>query len=333
MNEKKNVMVFAETMEDGRLSGSALGIAGAGARLAALTGCGLDVLVLGRDNGEAIRGLSAYKIDRIISVEDPFLTPGNIDVYVKELSKISEKFSPSALLFPMTLYGRELAPRTAALMGAPVISDCVACDTTPEGKIKWTRLSFGGYISAGVESDYAGTRFVSIRPGIIEKPEKTDGEPELIREEADLDKADLKSVLMRTIKKAAQGMLAVEDADVIVAGGRGAGGSAGFKLIRELADVLGGAVGASRVAVDKGWIDHSALIGQSGKTVAPALYITCGIAGSIQHITGMRNSGCVVSINTDPRALIFDVSDYGIVGDLFQVLPVLTEEIRHIKAS
>ena len=341
------VMAAAEYGEDGKLTRLSQELMGAAFLLGSLLKEKVHAVVIGSHAEEAAAQLASLGPDSVIICRADTKDGHDLDACVQALVYLAGKYRPRYLLLPMSVSGREAAPRAAALLDAGIMADCMKIG--PRGQSQtgrdihgaantgqvpvYTRLSFGGYLSTDICFRGEGLQVVTIRPGMFERAVPAGNSAKIMAEEpgAELSGFLKGSRFLHQIRNAAQEILAVEDADVIVAGGRGAGGEKGFALIRELADLLGGAVGASRVAVDKGWIGHEALSGQSGKTVAPALYINCGIAGSIQHITGMRDSGCVVSINTDPKALIYDVSDYGIVGDMFTVLPVLTEEIRRIR--
>ena len=261
--------------------------------------------------------------ESVFALEGEELAVYSAEYFSDAVGKLAGDRAPAMILFARTTDGMDLAPRLAAYLQTGMISDCVDVVKKDEGLV-WIRHAFGGTVSAEVSfCREEGPQLISIRPGsfggtgrganaVRTEPAKTDREMEILEAAADRGKDPAA-------------------ADVIVAGGNGAGPE-GFKLIEELAELLHGAVGASRIAVDKGWISHSHLIGQSGITVAPSLYINCGISGSVQHIVGMRDAKCVISINKDPRALIFNVSDYGIVGDLHKVLPALIAEIRRHRA-
>ena len=297
--------------------------------------------------------------DRAVLIEGADLAVYSAEFYSDAIGGLAETEKPKMILFERTTDGMDLAPRLAARLGAGMISDCVDL-VKEEGKLLWVRHAFGGTAAVTVSfREQEKTQIISIRPGsfggagrvknnadgVCSIPEPTGKGQNMPENDVRItsvpypsaDSADsagraageriVRPELVEVLEAAADRGMDPGSASVIVAGGNGAGPE-GFKLIEELADLLHGAVGASRVAVDKGWISHAHLIGQSGITVTPDLYINCGISGSVQHIVGMRDAKCVVSINKDPKALIFNVSDYGIVGDLHKVLPALIAEIR-----
>ena len=196
----------------------------------------------------------------------------------------------------------------------------------------WTRPAFGGNLMATILCPEHYPQIGTVRPGVFKKGEETESKTEIIREEIHVAAEQIRTQILEILKDMDDEKVDLENADIIVSGGRGVGGPEGFAPVRELAKVLGATVGASRAAVDSGWISHAHQVGQTGKTVAPKLYIACGISGAIQHQAGMSGSDCIVAINKDPDAPIFDIADYGIVGNLFEVLPILTEEIKKARA-
>ena len=196
----------------------------------------------------------------------------------------------------------------------------------------WTRPAFGGNLMATILCPDHRPQIGTVRPGVFKKCEPVENKAEVIKEEIHIDPKDIRTQILELIKDLDSETVDLEGADIIVSGGRGVGGPEGFAPVRALAEVLGATVGASRAAVDSGWIPHSHQVGQTGKTVGPKLYIACGISGAIQHLAGMSGSDCIVAINKDPDAPIFDVADYGVVGNLFEVLPALTEEIKKARA-
>lgn len=280
--------------------------------------------------------------DKAVLIEGEELSVYSAEFYSDAIARAAETEKPQMILFERTTDGMDLAPRLAARLDTGMISDCV--DLAKEnGKLLWIRHAFGGTASVSVSfREQEKTQIISIRPGsfggagrgavLQDEPVKTGAITFVTYNSADdcgqaAGDRIVRPELAEVLEAAADRGVDPGTANIIVAGGNGAGPE-GFKLIEELAELLHGAVGASRVAVDKGWISHAHLIGQSGITVTPDLYINCGISGSVQHIVGMRDAKCVVSINKDPKALIFNVSDYGIVGDLHKILPALIGEIR-----
>ena len=196
----------------------------------------------------------------------------------------------------------------------------------------WTRPAFGGNLMATILCPDNRPQLGTVRPGVFKRPELVEGrEGSITKEEIHVEESQIRTKLIERIKEVAEAVN-LEEAEVIVSGGRGVGGPEGFGVIKELAGVLGGVVGASRAAVDAGWIAHAHQVGQTGKTVGPKLYIACGISGAIQHAAGISGADVIVAINKDPEAPIFDIADYAVVGDLFQVLPVMIDEIKKLKS-
>lgn len=225
------------------------------------------------------------------------------------------------------------APACACRLKTGLTADCTALDIDPEsGNVAWTRPAFGGNLMATILCPDHRPQIGTVRPGVFKKGEAGEAKAEIIKEDIHVDAKDIRTQVLELIKDMDSESVDLEGAEIIVSGGRGVGGPEGFEPIKALAGVLGATVGASRAAVDAGWIPHSHQVGQTGKTVGPKLYIACGISGAIQHLAGMSGSDVVVAINKDPEAPIFDVADYGVVGNLFEVLPVLTEEIKKARA-
>lgn len=226
-----------------------------------------------------------------------------------------------------------MGPCLSSRLKSGLTADCTALDVEEEtGNIAWTRPAFGGNLMATIVCPEGRPQIGTVRPGVFKKQEPVTGHAEIIREDYHVSADQIRTRLIEVIRDAAETMVDLEGADIIVSGGRGVGSAEGFDQLKELADVLGGVVGASRAAVDSGWIPYAHQVGQTGKTVAPKLYIACGISGAIQHQAGMSGSDCVVAINKDPEAPIFEVANYGITGNLHEVLPLLTQEVRKLKA-
>lgn len=234
------------------------------------------------------------------------------------------------MMIGATNVGRDMGPRLSCRLKTGLTADCTAVDYDEEtGNIAWTRPTFGGNLLAVIMCPAHRPQIGTVRPGVFKKGErKPENQPEIIREAISVKPERIRTRLVEVLKEAGAGSVNLENAEIIVSGGRGIGGPKGFELLQELADLLGGEVGASRAAVDSDWIGHVHQVGQTGKTVGPKLYIACGISGAIQHVAGMSGSDTIVAINKDPDAPIFNIADYGIVGDLYTVIPALIREIK-----
>lgn len=280
--------------------------------------------------GDSVNALSGelihYGADRVITVENEKLKQYTPDGYSQALMAIIAAESPEGLIFGHTSLGKDLAPKVAAKLNSGLISDVTALEVAG-GNLVFTRPIYSGKaFEKKIVTD--GLVFATIRPNNIspiEKDESRTGETSSLS----VDIKDLRTIIKEVVRKASEGV-DLSEAKVIIAGGRGVKSEEGFEPLKELAKVLNGAVGASRGACDADYCDYSLQIGQTGKVVTPDLYIACGISGAIQHLAGMSNSKVIVAINKDPEANIFKVADYGIVGDLFEVVPLLTEEFRKI---
>lgn len=268
-----------------------------------------------------------YGADRVVTVEDEKLAAYTPDGYSQALMAVVEEEKPEGMVFGHTALGKDLSPKIAAKLNSGLVSDATGVEEAG-GNIVFTRPIYSGKAFEKVIVT-EGIIFASIRPNNIaplEKDESRSGEVRSVTAEI----KDLRTIVKDVIRKATEGV-DLSEAKVIVAGGRGVKSTDGFNPLKELADVLGGAVGASRGACDADYCDYSLQIGQTGKVVTPDLYIACGISGAIQHLAGMSNSKVIVAVNKDPEANIFKVADYGIVGDLFEVIPMLTEEFKKLK--
>jgi electron transfer flavoprotein alpha subunit len=288
------------------------------------------VAVLCGNNLEALGNeMIQYGADRVVTVEHEALNQYTSDGYSQALLAVIESEKPEGIVFGHTALGKDLSPKLAAKLGSGLISDSVNIELAG-GNIVFTRPIYSGKaFEKKIVTD--GLVFATIRPNNIdplEKDESRTGEVQSL----DVDVKDLRTVIKEIVQKTTEGV-DLSEAKVIIAGGRGVKSSEGFDPLQQLADVLGGAVGASRGACDADYCDYSLQIGQTGKVVTPDLYIACGISGAIQHLAGMSNSKVIVAINKDPEANIFNVADYGIVGDLFEVVPMLTEEFKKLKVN
>ena len=280
-----------------------------------------------------MKAASEHGADKVIVVDSPEYAHYTTDAYAIALCTLVEKYGPTSMLIGATNNGRDLGPRVSCRLHTGLTADCTALDVDEEsGNVAWTRPAFGGNLMATILCPDHRPQIGTVRPGVFKKSDAVEAKAEVIKEDIHVDAKDIRTQVLELIKEADGENVDLEGAEIIVSGGRGVGGPEGFEPVKALADVLGGVVGASRAAVDAGWIAHAHQVGQTGKTVGPKLYIACGISGAIQHVAGMSGSDCIVAINKDPEDPIFDIADYGVVGNLFEVLPVLTEEIKKARA-
>ncbi|CAM4200487.1 electron transfer flavoprotein subunit alpha [Bacillus manliponensis] len=284
-------------------------------------------LLIGDKVASLANELIYYGADRVVTVESDKLNSYTSDGYAQAFLAVYEEEKPEGIIFGHTALGKDLSPKLAAKLQAGLVSDVTALEVAG-GNIVFTRPIYSGKaFEKKIVTD--GVLFATIRPNNIESLTKDEARAGDVSSMT-VDVKDLRTVIQDVVRKTAEGV-DLSEAKVIIAGGRGVKSEEGFKPLKELADVLGGAVGASRGACDAEYCDYSLQIGQTGKVVTPDLYIACGISGAIQHLAGMSNSKIIVAINKDPEANIFKVADYGIVGDLFEVLPLLTEEFKKLK--
>lgn len=267
--------------------------------------------------------IGAYGAEKVLCADDPQLELYSAEGYTEVVVKAAEQFAPNAIFFSATAMGRDLAPRVAARLGVGALADVTGLELDGEAFVA-RRPVYSGKAFATVDAAGTSPQVISLRPNVF-AAEQGGGDAEVVALEG-LDLAIRSRVT--ELAAAAGGELDVAEADIIVSGGRGIKGPENFALIKELADALGGAVGASRAVVDAGWIEHKHQVGQTGKVVSPSLYVACGISGAIQHLAGMSSSKVIVAVNKDPDAPIFKVADYGVVGDLFEVVPPMVEAVK-----
>ena len=328
----KDLWVLIETKEDGSAQNVGLELLNPGRMLADKQGGALVAVVIGNNVEESVKAASAHGADKVIVVDGEEYQLYTTDAYATALCTLVEKYGPTSMMIGATPHGRDLGPRVSCRLQTGLTADCTALDIDEEsGNVAWTRPAFGGNLMATIICPDHRPQIGTVRPGVFKKSDPTEGKAEVIREDIHVAPDQIRTKLLESIKEAAGEMVDLEGAEIIVSGGRGVGGPEGFAPVKELADALGGVVGASRAAVDAGWIAHAHQVGQTGKTVGPKLYIACGISGAIQHVAGMSSSDCIVAINKDPDAPIFDIADYGLVGNLFEVLPLLTAEVKKLK--
>lgn len=330
--EYKDIWVFIET-DGGKAASVGLELLNPAAQLAHKTGQQAVAVILGKDNAAAEQEAAAYGADKILSVEDPAYEHYTTDAFAYGMVKLVEQYKPSILMIGATIIGRDFGPRVSCRVKTGLTADCTSLDIDENGVMGWTRPAFGGNLMATILCPDHRPQIGTVRPGVFKKSAPVALRAEIIREKLHVPAEQIRTQLLKVIQEAAGALVDLESAEIIVSGGRGVGGPEGFEPIQALAKVLGATVGASRAAVDSGWIPHSHQVGQTGKTVGPKLYIACGISGAIQHLAGMSSSDVIVAINKDPDAPIFDIADYGVVGDLFQILPALTNEIKKARGQ
>jgi len=327
----KDVLVFAEQRE-GETAAVSFELLGAGRRLADKLDAGLFAVLLGAGEDEA-KELIKWGADKVFLCSDPALKQFNDDTYSHILADLIKEQKPSIVLAGATPIGRSFIPRVAARVRTGLTADCTSLEIDNEtGALLQVRPAFGGNIMATILCPDYRPQMATVRPRVMKKAEyQEDRSGEIINISA--ENISSRTKVLETVKEVSEISVNLHEADFIIAGGRGAGGEKGFKLLEELAEALDGVVGASRAAIDEGWISYSHQVGQTGKTVNPKIYIACGISGAVQHLVGMQSSDMIIAINKNPDAPIFNVATYGIVGDMFEILPLLTKKIKEAKGQ
>ena len=327
----KGVWVFAE-QRDGELQKVALELLGKGKDLAGKLGVELTAVLLGSDMDNAAKELVADGADKVIYADSPLLRHYTTDAYAKVICELINDRKPEVFLIGATYIGRDLGPRIAARLRTGLTADCTGLDVDMESKnLLMTRPAFGGNLMATIECADHRPQMSTVRPGVFEKLGKDDSRTaDIDKFKADVSSSDVKIKIDQVIK-VAKNVMDIGEADVIVSGGRGLGSQEGFKVLKELADLLGGTIAGSRATVDNGWIDKAYQVGQTGKTVRPKMYIACGISGAIQHLAGMQDSDFIVAINKDESAAIMKVADLALVGDYRKIVPEMVSQIKAMK--
>lgn len=330
VQEFKGVWVFAEQRE-GKVTSVALELLGAGRRLADELKTELSAVLFGSTKNEA-EELIKWGADKVYHSTGPVFEKFNDEPYSRLLVRLIRKHKPAIVLAGATPIGRSFIPRVAARLRTGLTADCTALEIDREtGNLLQIRPAFGGNIMATILCLNHRPQIATVRPRAMKKGEYTPGEKcEIISVSA--ENLISRTNVIETVKEASECKSNLQEADIIVSGGRGLGNAKGFNLLFELAEALGGTVGASRAAVDEGWIPYRHQVGQTGKTVCPKIYIACGISGAVQHLVGMQSSDIIIAINKNPEAPIFNVATYGIVGDLYEVIPLLISKIREAKS-
>lgn len=323
----KDVWVFAE-QRDGVIMPVVIELLGEGKKLANEVGCNLCAVLCGHHVEGLADQLFEYGADKVYVADHEELATYRTDAYTKVINDAIEEYKPEIVLLGATHIGRDLGPCLAVKANTGLTADCTKLEIDPEDKkIKQTRPAFGGNLMATIVCPNHRPQMSTVRPGVMEKAAFEEGRKgELIKLNVEFKEGDIRTKVLEIVKTM-KDTVSLTDAEIIVSGGMGIGKPEGFELLKQLADKLGGIVAASRAAVDAGWIDHAYQVGQTGTTVKPKIYIACGISGAIQHVAGMQNSEQIIAINTNENAPIFEIADYGIVGDLYKVIPAIMEAL------
>lgn len=346
LEEYKGVYIFAEQV-DGKVSNIAYELIGEGKNLAEKLNTEVTAVLIGSGvKGEAEK-LGAYGADRVILVDNPELKDYRTEPYTHALSEVINKFKPEIVLIGATAIGRDLGPSTSARVETGLTADCTQLEignfplTVPAGKedtqkhnqLLMTRPAFGGNTIATIACPNNRPQMATVRPGVMQKRAKEDGRAfELVEFNPGFKPNDRYVDILEVVKKIGD-TVDIMNAKILVSGGRGVGSAENFKILDELAEVLGGEVSCSRAVVDAGWKPQALQVGQTGKTVRPQIYFAIGISGAIQHLAGMEDSDLIIAINKDEDAPIFDVADIGLVGDLNQIVPAFTKQLSAYLAS
>ncbi|MHA2037903.1 MAG: FAD-binding protein [Promethearchaeota archaeon] len=327
LSEFRGVWVIAEHYKS-TIHPVVFQLLGKGGDLARELEVDLTLVILGTDFDDQLEKFSLFGPDEIIYIKSPILKHYYSDLYVQALTELINENKPEIILIGATPTGRDFAPRIAKRLNAGLTADCTGLDIEEITRnLLQTRPTFGGTLMATIRTPNSRPQMATVRPGIFVSPEENEKKVNIRKIDFTFKEKDLVTKIVKVIEKE-KSSVNLEDAEIIVAGGRGVGSKQNFKIIEELAEVLGAELGGSRVTVELGWLDQNRQIGQTGKTVSPKLYIACGISGAIQHLVGMQTAEIIVAINKDRTAPIFNVAHYGIVGDLEEIVPLLIEVLK-----
>jgi electron transfer flavoprotein alpha subunit len=326
------ILVFCE-QRDGAFKKVGFEALGAASRVAAASKASVAAVTIGHAVSSLAPQLAAHGASRVWMADDPGLTQYSSDAYTAVLAGIALRLKPVAILMGATAMGKDLGPRLAARLKSPLIQDCIALQVEDDGALRATRPIYGGKLRAIVTASAPLCQVITLRPNVFEPAERR-AAPDIQCESVPAPAIDPRTTAtVREVQRVADRNRELTEASIIVSGGRGLKAPEHFKLVEDLAEALDAAVGASRAAVDAGWKPHAYQVGLTGKTVSPQLYIACGISGAIQHQAGMSSARTIVAVNNNPNAPIFKLATYGIVGDLFEVLPLLTAAVKKYKAA
>jgi len=333
LKEYKGVWVFAEHTE-GKAAEVSWELLGVGGDLAKTLGVELCSVVIGDKVEHLCQEAFTYGAAKVYLIDDPVFHYYRTESYYKAICYLVEKYKPEIILVGATGLGRDLAGAVATKLATGLTADCTGLSVDERGFLLQTRPAFGGNIMATILTENTRPQMATVRPHVMTMPEKNASlKGEIIRESVLFKEEDFTSKVLEIIRDSKGDDIDIAAADVIVSGGRGMAAVENFKMLQELADELGGVVGCSRAVVEAGWLPVERQVGQTGKTVRPKIYIACGISGAIQHLVGMQSSDVVIAINRDRQAPIFEVATYGIVGDIFEVVPAIVKRIRELRAK
>ena len=340
----KGVFVFAQQV-DNVISNIAFELIGKGKELAKDLGVEVTAVLVGSDVKGLADQLAEYGADKVIVVDDPELKEYRTEPYTHAIASVIEEFKPEIFLIGATAIGRDLGPRVCARIHTGLTADCTKLDIgdfpmnpvpgreTKHNQLLMTRPAFGGNTIATIACPDFRPQMATVRPGVMQKAPKEAGKKAVVTEFNPGFTKNNKYVDILEVVKAVSNTVDIMDAKILVSGGRGVGSPENFKILDDLAEAIGGTVSCSRAVVDAGWKPKDLQVGQTGKTVRPNVYFAIGISGAIQHVAGMEESDIIIAINKDESAPIFDVADYGVVGDLNKIVPMLTEKIKEAKAA
>ncbi len=324
----KDMWVFIET-ECGKAKNVGYELINAARPLAEKKSCALNAVVIGNNVEGVAKDAIAYGADSAIVVDGPEYEYYTTDAFATAMAALIEKYKPETLIIGATNNGRDMAPRVSCRIKTGLTADCTAIDIDEEsGNVAWTRPTFGGNLMATIMCPEHRPQMGTVRPGVFKKGVYDKSRTgEIVKEDIHVSEDQIRTTLVKRVQEVAEA-INLEEAEIIVSGGRGVGSAENFKILEELAEELGATVGCSRAVVDAGWMPQVRQVGQSGKTVAPKLYFAIGISGAVQHLAGISGADTIVAINKDPDAPIFEVADYGIVGNLNEAVPALTAAFK-----
>lgn len=334
IQEYKGIFIFVQQV-DNKIAGVSFELLGKAKELAKDMETEVTAVLLGYNVSGLCKDLARYGADKIITVDNKALETYTTEPYTHAMYHVIEKCKPAVVLYGATAIGRDLAPRISARVKTGLTADCTKLEVAADGtkNLQMTRPAFGGNIMATILCPEHRPQMATVRPGVMQKIKPTENAEVPIQKFELIIGEDHVNVEILDIIKKVSNKMDIQEAKILVSGGRGVGCSENFTLLKDLADAIGGEVSSSRACVDAGWVEKDLQVGQTGKTVRPNLYIACGISGAIQHLAGMEESDMIIAINKDEAAPIFEVADYGIVGDVTKILPLFTEEIKKAMAA